>query len=90
MAYTDRHCRVGAFAETGLKEIRMANELPSNAKNRYEVTRADLPLHCPMEGMSLWNSHPRVYLPIQPGGEERCPYCGAVYVWVERAGPAPG
>jgi len=51
-----------------------------NAQNRYEVTRADLPLHCPMKGMSLWNSHPRVYLPIEASGEERCPYCGAVYV----------
>jgi uncharacterized Zn-finger protein len=51
-----------------------------NAQNRYEVTRADLPLSCPMPGMSLWNSHPRVYLPIEETGEERCPYCGAVYV----------
>ena len=55
-------------------------EIPANAQNRYEVTRADLPLHCPMKGMSLWNSHPRVYLPIAASGEERCPYCGAVYV----------
>jgi uncharacterized Zn-finger protein len=55
-------------------------EIPANAQNRYEVTRADLPLSCPMPGMSLWNSHPRVYLPIEASGEERCPYCGAVYV----------
>ena len=26
---------------------------------------ADLPLSCPMPGMYLWNSHPRVYLPIE-------------------------
>ena len=51
-----------------------------NAQNRYEVTRADLPLSCPMPGMSLWNSHPRVYLPMEDSGQERCPYCGAVYV----------
>lgn len=51
-----------------------------NAQMRYEVTRANLPLSCPMPGMSLWNSHPRVYLPIEDSGEERCPYCGAVYV----------
>ncbi len=57
-----------------------ANEIPANAQNRYEVTAADLPLHCPMEGMSLWNSHPRVYLPLAEAGEARCPYCGAVYV----------
>ena len=24
-----------------------------NAENHYEVTRADLPLHCPLDGMSL-------------------------------------
>lgn len=58
----------------------MVREIQANAQNRYEVTRADLPLHCPMPGMSLWNSHPRVYLPIDKSGEERCPYCGAVYV----------
>ena len=50
----------------------------------YEITRADLPLHCPMKGMSLWNSHPRVFLPIEKSGEERCPYCGAVYVLKDR------
>ena len=54
-----------------------------NSQSRYEVTRKDLPLHCPMKGMSLWNSHPRVYLPIEQTGEARCPYCGAVYVLKE-------
>lgn len=57
--------------------------IPANAQNRYEVTRADLPLSCPMPAMSLWNSHPRVYLPIEASGQERCPYCGAVYVLKE-------
>jgi len=55
-------------------------EFPPNAQNRYEVTSADLPVHCPMPGMSLWNSHPRVFLPLQETGEARCPYCGALYV----------
>ncbi len=55
-------------------------QILANAQNRYEVTSADLPLHCPMEGMSLWNSHPRVYLPLEESREARCPYCGAVYV----------
>lgn len=58
-----------------------------NAANRYEVTAADLPLSCPMPGMYLWNSHPKVYLPIHETGEEKCPYCGAVYVLT---GAAPG
>ena len=51
-----------------------------NAENRYRVTRADLPLSCPMPGMYLWDSHPRVYLPIETSGEALCPYCGATYV----------
>jgi uncharacterized Zn-finger protein len=54
--------------------------IPANAENRYEVTRADLPLSCPMPGMTLWNSHPRVYLPVEASGEAKCPYCGAVYI----------
>jgi len=51
-----------------------------NAVNRYEITRYDLPLSCPMPGMSLWNSHPRIYLPIHKTGEAVCAYCGARYV----------
>ena len=54
-----------------------------NAENRYEVTRADLPLSCPMPGMSLWNSHPKVYLPIEKMGTAKCPYCGADYSLIE-------
>jgi uncharacterized Zn-finger protein len=30
--------------------------------------------------MSLWNSHPRVYLPIEQTGLAKCPYCSAEYV----------
>ena len=51
-----------------------------NAENRYEVGKADLPLSCPMPGMYLWNSHPKVYLPIEETGEAKCPYCGAEFV----------
>ena len=47
-----------------------AEPIEPNAENKYEVTRADLPLHCPMPGMSLWNSHPRVYLEIEKTGQE--------------------
>lgn len=57
-----------------------------NAQNLYEVTRADMPLHCPLPGMSLWNSHPRVFLPIEDSGKAMCPYCGATYVLVDRGG----
>jgi uncharacterized Zn-finger protein len=55
-----------------------------NAQRRYEVTRADLPLHCPMPDQTLWNSHPRVFLPIEAaGGTSLCPYCGATYTLVD-------
>ncbi|MGH8131497.1 MAG: zinc-finger domain-containing protein [Steroidobacteraceae bacterium] len=54
--------------------------LPPNARNRYEVSAADLPLSCPMPAMSLWNSHPRVYLPIEATGWAKCPYCSAEFV----------
>lgn len=51
-----------------------------NAENLYEVTRDDLPLSCPMPGMTLWSSHPRVFLPIEETGRAKCIYCGAVFV----------
>jgi uncharacterized Zn-finger protein len=47
-----------------------------NDRRIYEVSRADLPLHCPLPEMSLWNSHPRVFLPIEKTGTAKCPYCG--------------
>jgi uncharacterized Zn-finger protein len=50
-----------------------------NAENRYEVTASDLPLSCPMPGMQLWNSHPRVYLPVEKTGWAKCPYCSAEF-----------
>jgi len=55
------------------------NGIP-NAKSHYEIDKRDLPLHCPMEGSTLWNSHPQVYLPIETTGKAKCPYCGAEYV----------
>ncbi|MEM9529603.1 MAG: zinc-finger domain-containing protein [Pseudomonadota bacterium] len=53
---------------------------PANTEKTYHVTRKDLPLSCPTPEMALWNSHPRVYLPIEKSGRETCPYCGAIYV----------
>ena len=52
----------------------------ANTQREIEITAADLPLHCPMPSMMLWNAHPRVYLPIQKTGTELCPYCGTRYV----------
>jgi uncharacterized Zn-finger protein len=57
-----------------------------NAQRVYKVHRADLPLHCPLPSMYLWNSHPKVYLPIEATGEAKCPYCSASYELVDDAG----
>ena len=55
-------------------------KLASNTQRQIEVTSDHLPLHCPMPSMLLWNSHPRVFLPIEDTGEALCPYCGTHYV----------
>ncbi len=48
-----------------------------NAQRSIEIQRRDLPLHCPLPGASLWNSHPKVYIPIEEStnGRMLCPYC---------------
>lgn len=55
----------------------------ANAQSRVQVTRADLPLHCPQPGTALWASHPRVFIPIEDArdGSMICPYCGTEYVF---------
>jgi uncharacterized Zn-finger protein len=54
-------------------------ETEPNADNHYDVTEADLPLSCPMPGMSQWNSHPKVFIPVEETGEGMCPYCSATF-----------
>lgn len=44
------------------------------------IRHKDLPLSCPTKDMTLWNSHPKVYLPIEETGQEVCPYCGTRFV----------
>ena len=58
-------------------------QLPANTETRYKISRAQLPLCCPTPEMALWNSHPRVYLPVEPAGEAKCPYCGAVFELID-------
>ena len=53
--------------------------LPANTQLQYEITEKHLPLSCPSAAMALWNSHPRVYLPIEQTGWAKCGYCGAEY-----------
>lgn len=63
----------------------------ANAERQYTVYASDLPLSCPMPDMMLWNSHPRVYVPVEVTGEAKCPYCGAFYVLADadRDGAVP-
>jgi uncharacterized Zn-finger protein len=51
----------------------------ANAEQRYVVKISDLPLSCPTPEMKLWDSHPRVYLPVEDTGTAKCPYCGAEF-----------
>ncbi len=44
-----------------------------------EIGTKDLPLHCPTDEVSLWCSHPRVFLDITDTGHASCPYCGTKY-----------
>ncbi len=64
----------------------MAKVLHENTQRIIEVTAKDLPLHCPMPGMIAWDSHPRVFLPVDVKGEALCPYCGTMYVLKGGAG----
>ena len=53
---------------------------PANSEKTYYVSPSDLPVSCPGPDMVTWNSHPKVYLPIEKTGEAVCEYCGAKYV----------
>ena len=61
----------------------VSHQAMPNAQKVYEVSRADLPLSCPMPDMMLWCSHPKVYLEIEATGRVKCPYCGADFLLVD-------
>lgn len=52
---------------------------PANTEEYYQISEADLPLSCPQPNMQIWDSHPRVFLPLDDNGQAECPYCGAHY-----------
>lgn len=56
-----------------------SNQIEASTCRQYEVTKDDLPFCCPLPRMRLWDSHPRVYLPIEETGHVVCPYCGSEY-----------
>ena len=58
----------------------MSVNAPIDKNTTHYVSHADLHLSCPTAEMTLWNMHPRVYLPIERTGKAVCPYCSAKYV----------
>ena len=64
------------MSETQSSDV--SGEKQPNTQKQYQITKQDLPLHCPMDGMRLWDSHPRVYIPMELG-KGKCPYCGAEF-----------
>ncbi|MEP7275179.1 MAG: zinc-finger domain-containing protein [Betaproteobacteria bacterium] len=51
----------------------------SSASTAVTVKPADLPVFCPNPAMTLWSSHPRVFLDVADTGSAMCPYCGTQY-----------
>lgn len=63
-----------------LSPMSESQKIEASTQKTYKISRADLPLCCPMPNMRLWDSHPRIYMPIEDTGREVCPYCGAEYI----------
>ncbi len=64
---------------TGNTHVNDLSATMPNAESSYQITADDLPVHCPMPGSSLWNSHPQVFIALDKNGHGKCPYCGAEY-----------
>ncbi|HIF50665.1 MAG TPA: zinc-finger domain-containing protein [Thiotrichaceae bacterium] len=60
--------------------IQGAAETSTSNETVFNIKKDQLPLHCPLPEMSLWNQHPRVYLPIEDSAKAKCPYCGSEFV----------
>jgi len=58
-------------------------EVATSNESVFRIKKEQLPLHCPLPEMSLWNQHPRVYLSIEDSGKEKCPYCGTEFILEE-------
>ena len=63
----------------GNTEQEMA-EVSTSAETVFRIKKEQLPLHCPLPEMSLWNQHPKVYIPLDKKGQGKCPYCGTEYI----------
>ena len=59
------------------------DQQPSAKQSPVKLRCEDLPAYCPTESMGLWNSHPRVYIPLEENSEANCPYCGTQFILVD-------
>ncbi len=61
----------------------MNGQVPREPVATVEITAADLHgpgvVFCPNPKMTLWSTHPRVFLDVAASGEAQCPYCGTLY-----------
>lgn len=62
------------------ESLKIKADVITSDQTVFHIKHDQLPLHCPLPEMSLWNQHPRVYLPIEESGRATCPYCGCVYI----------
>lgn len=52
-------------------------------KVEVKVENGGSPLSCPLPSMTLWNMHPKVYLPLDQDNRAMCPYCSTYYYVTE-------
>jgi uncharacterized Zn-finger protein len=83
LSHLDDGERCMAHGEVNVQPPQNGTNTPA-AERTYAVHRVDLPTYCPVPGSSLWNGHPRVYIPLKETGDEaRCIYCGARFRLVD-------
>ena len=62
---------------------RLKGKRMNDPKAVVDVTAADLQgpgaVFCPNPKMTLWSTHPKVFIDVGSTGEGKCPYCGTVY-----------
>ena len=58
-----------AHGEVNVQPPQNGTNTPA-AERTYAVHRVDLPTYCPVPGSSLWNGHPRVYIPLKETGDQ--------------------
>ena len=65
----------------------MTEQTEADHKNEViGLKKSELPAYCPTEAMGLWNSHPRVYIPLEEEKEAACPYCGTRFELLDDEG----